>query len=282
MTSDLQALQDADFGWVQSLESVWSDEGAADAGPNQAFVDALVGELSKLTTSPNPPGRVLLGQAGIGKTHFMGVLRRRAWAQGNWFVMLDVVGITDFWKSAALSFVTSLLQEMPNGQRQHEAVISGVASRFKIEKEVELAFNSPDIEPKRIIDLLLRGLYKNDPVNALNHQDVFRALALLRSHDLATVGLAHAWLQGYEADETMRKSLGFVTAPPTPVQIVRGLLWVMGLAGATVIAIDQIDGVISAGDGQITSSFEGGANFTAVLSGGCSIWRLSRTEGCSF
>jgi hypothetical protein len=38
MSPELQALQDADFGWVRSLDSVWSDE-AADAGPNQDFVD---------------------------------------------------------------------------------------------------------------------------------------------------------------------------------------------------------------------------------------------------
>ena len=136
---------------------------------------------------------MLLGQAGIGKTHLVGVLRRKAWADRCWFVMLDVVGITDFWKSAALSFVTSLLQAMPDGTtRQYEAVIAGVARRFKIEKEVDIAFASPTIEPKRIVDLLVGGLLRSDPANALKHQDVFRALALLRSHDLATVGIAHA------------------------------------------------------------------------------------------
>jgi hypothetical protein len=108
--------------------------------------------------------------------------------------MLDVVGITDFWRSAALSFVTSLLQKMPDGQRQHEAVIGGVARRFKIEKEVNIVFASPTVEPKRIVDLLVKGLLRSDPANALKYQDVFRALALLRSHDLATVGIAHAWL----------------------------------------------------------------------------------------
>ena len=61
MTNELQALQDADFGWVQSLESVWSDEGATDAGPNQDYVDAIIADLKKLTKAPNPPGRALLG-----------------------------------------------------------------------------------------------------------------------------------------------------------------------------------------------------------------------------
>jgi hypothetical protein len=264
MTTELQALRDADFGWVRLLDSVWSDE-AADAGPNEDFVDDIISEVAKLTQSPNPVGRVFLGQAGIGKTHLMGVLRRRALAKGCWFVLLDVVGITDFWQSAALSFVTSLLQEMPNGQRQHEAVIGGIARRFNIEKEVNIVFASPTIEPKRIVDLLVKGLFKTAPADVLRHQDVFRALALLRSHDVATVGIAHAWLQGYDADETMRKGLGFLTPPPSPVEIVRGLMWVMSLDGPTLIGVDQIDGVLSTGGG---SEFGGAPDFTRLLTAG--------------
>lgn len=265
MNKELQALQDADFGWVQSLESVWSNDASADAGPNQEFVDALADVLHKLTTSPNPPGRVFLGQAGIGKTHLVGVLRRRAWAEGSWFVLLDVVGITDFWKSAALSFVTSLLQEMPGGQRQYEAVIARISRRFKVENEVTLAFARSEIEPKKIVDVLVGGLMKTDMANALNYRDVFRALALLHSNDLATVGIAHAWLQGYDADEETRKALGFLSPPPSPIQIVRGLLWVMGLAGPTLIAIDQIDGVLSGGG---ESEFGDTPDFTKVLTAG--------------
>jgi hypothetical protein len=42
----------------------------------------------------------------------------------------------------------------------------------------------------------------------------------------------------------------------------------MGLAGPTLIAVDQIDGVIAAGEGRNKSDFDGGMNFTALLSGG--------------
>jgi DNA helicase HerA-like ATPase len=268
MSVELQALQDADFGWVQSLDSIWSDDDPTDAGPNQDLADQIINQLSRLTTTPNPPCRAFLGQAGIGKTHFVGVLRRRAWASGAWFVMLDVVGITDFWKSTALSFVTSLLQEMPGGKRQYEAVIDGVARRFKIEKQVNIAFSHPTVQVKQVVDLLVGALIRTEPASALQHQDVFRALALLRSNDLATVSIAHAWLQGYDANETMRQSLGFLMPPPSPVEIVRGLLWVMGLAAPTLIAVDQIDGVISAGERRSPSPFDSSLDFTALLSGG--------------
>lgn len=57
MTDELLALQDADFGWVEPLETIWSDATTADAGPNQDFADQLITELAKLTAAANPPGR---------------------------------------------------------------------------------------------------------------------------------------------------------------------------------------------------------------------------------
>jgi hypothetical protein len=268
MNVELKALQDADFGWVLSQESVWSNEDVTDAGPNQDHIDKIIGEFAQLSKSPNPPCRAFLGQAGVGKTHFVGVLRQRAWAADGWFVLLELVGITDFWKSAALSFITSLLQEMPDGRRQYEAVIGGIARQFKIEKEVNIALASKSIEPKKIIDLLVGGLMRKDPANVLKHQDVFRALVLLRSHDLATIGLAHSWLQGYDVDPDLRRSLGFLTPPPSGVNVVRGLSWVMGLAGPTLIAVDQIDGVLGAGNAPAVSEFGESTTFAQRVTGG--------------
>ena len=139
MSPELQALLEADFGWARSLDSIWSDD-ATDAGPNADLLDGIITELAGLARAPNPPGRAFIGQAGIGKTHFTGVLRRRGWARGCWFVMLDVIGITNFWKSAALSFVTSLYQVMPDGRRQHEAVIGAFARSLNIEEQLDALF----------------------------------------------------------------------------------------------------------------------------------------------
>jgi hypothetical protein len=47
-------------------------------------------------------------------------------------------------------------------------------------------------------------------------------------------------------DESKRKGLGFLTAPPAPENLVRGMIWVMSLAGPTLIAIDQIDSIVTA------------------------------------
>jgi len=247
MSNALEALRAVNFDWVRSLDSIWSDEDPTSGGPNDALVDEIVTQFFRKTQSviERPRGGVLIGQSGIGKTHLVSLLRRKVWQSGGWFVLLDVLGLTDFWRSAALSFLTSLLQEMPEGRRQFEAVLAGVARRLKVEEAVEAAFRAPDIEPRKIVDLLVKGLMKSDLNNTLQHQDVFRALSLLRSSNLDTVSLAHSWLQGYDADEQARVSLGFQKPPPQPVELIRGMSWIMSLAGPTLVAVDQIDGVVN-------------------------------------
>src|ERR1700739_3333642 len=115
MSNALEALRLIDFHWTRTLESVWSDTDSVIHGPNETLVHEIVNQLHRETQAPGarPIGRVVTGQSGIGKTHLVGNLRHRVWNSGGWFILLDVLGLTDFWRSAALSFLTSLLQEMP-------------------------------------------------------------------------------------------------------------------------------------------------------------------------
>ncbi|ACA19440.1 AAA ATPase [Methylobacterium sp. 4-46] len=269
MTDALDALRRVDFDWVNTLDSVWIDAGAA-PGPNSAQAAGIVREFVRRARAPEDKlkGAILVGQSGIGKTHLVGEMRREIWRAGGWFVLLDVLGLADFWRSTALSYLTALLHRMPDGRRQCEAVLAGVARRFNVEQQVEQAFATPDIDARRVVDLLVRALTQIDMARALRHQDVFRALCLLRASDVGVVGLAHAWLQGHDADEEARRALGFRSAPPPPAELVAGMSWVMSLAGPTLVAVDQIDGVVSPASAALGEDFEPGPNLAAVLTAG--------------
>ncbi|MCJ2095779.1 ATP-binding protein [Methylobacterium sp. J-072] len=269
MTDALDALRRVDFDWVRTLDSIWVDT-APIGSPNERLVPGLVADLHAKARKPadRAIGRVFVGPAGVGKTHLVGQLRREAWRTGAWFVPLDVLGLTDFWRSAALSFVTALLQKMPDGRRQSDAVLAGVARRFGVETQVEAAFNTPNIDARRIVDVLVTALMRVDAARALKHLDVFRALCLLRSQDFGVVGLAHAWLQGYEADPVERAALGFKTPPPAPVELVRGMSWIMALSGPTLIAVDQIDGIIESSRLAAEDGLDAEAGLAEVLAAG--------------
>jgi hypothetical protein len=272
MSNALHALRLVDFSYARTLESVWSDTDPVIHGPNETLASRIAEQFhgETQTAAARPVGRVVTGQSGIGKTHLVSSLRHRVWDSGGWFVLLDVLGLTDFWRTTALSFLTSLLQEMPGGRRQFEVVLAGVARKFKVESHVEEAFNTPGIEPRMIVDTLVKGLMKVDMANTLRHQDVFRALCLLRSSDVDAVSLAHSWLQGYDADEQARAAFGFRTPPPAPVELVRGMSWVMSLTGPTLVAVDQIDGIVNPSSvaGQESDDLGGMQGLAEVLAAG--------------
>ena len=268
MSDALDALRGVDFDWVRTLDSIWTDTPPT-GGPNEARVPEIVADLHRAKKPADRVlGQVLVGASGIGKTHLVGQIRQEVWRSGGWFVPLDVLGLTDFWRSAALSFVTALLQTMPDGRRQSDAVLAGVARRFKVEKEVEIAFNTPKMDARRIVDVLVKALMSVDTGRALKHLDVFRALCLLRSQNFMVVALAHAWLQGYDADPAERANLGFTTPPPAPVELVRGMSWIMALSGPTLVAIDQIDGLIESSRLASESGIEAEAGLAEVLAAG--------------
>jgi hypothetical protein len=112
MNEALPAFRLVDFNWVRDLQSIWSDTGFQVGELHKPLADELINDFLVETRKPtnNPIGRIILGQPGAGKTHLLGTLRRRVWDAGGWFVLLDIIGITDFWATTAFGVLKSLHQ----------------------------------------------------------------------------------------------------------------------------------------------------------------------------
>jgi hypothetical protein len=252
MKTALRALRAVDFNWTHDLQSVWSDPVFQVDELHDALIDRIIDDFFTRTKrmTDNPIGQVILGEAGAGKTHLIGTLRRHVWKANGWFVLLDIIGITDFWATAALGFLNSLHQSMPGGRAQYEAILSAVVRSVPLDTATRKTIAEWEKKPEKTrldtVDLFLKLLRRVDPANATKHQDVVRALLLLGSDDSDANNMAYCWLQGLDVDETRRKALKFLGAPPPYPELVRGMLWVMSLAGPTLIAVDQIDAIVSA------------------------------------
>jgi hypothetical protein len=96
-----------------------------------------------------------------------------------------------------------------------------------------------------LVKTFIVALSRKDRVKTLQHGDVVRALVLLISDDLECASIAHAWLQGMELDDAELRGLGFVSLRKPAIEIVRGISWLLSLVGPTMIAVDQIDPIIS-------------------------------------
>lgn len=252
MNEALLAFRAVDFNWTHDLQSVWKDPPFQVDDLHKPAIDDIMADFLSGTRreTANPIGRVVLGEAGAGKTHLVGTLRRRVWQEGGWFVLIDIIGITDFWATAALGFVNSLHQPMPaTGLTQYQAVRQAIATQIPLESaDSDMVRWEDDLPRNRLheIDLFLHLLSGVDLHGTRRHQDVVRALWLLDSNDWDASNLAYCWLQGLDVDEVKRRELRFLGAPPRHDELVRGMLWVMSLAGPTLIAVDQIDSIVSA------------------------------------
>jgi hypothetical protein len=270
MSPAFLALRAVDFNWTHALHDVWSDPLFHVEDLHKATVDSIMDEFSLWTARPDssPIGRVISGRAGAGKTHLIGTLRRRVWEMHGWFVLLDIVGISEFWATAALGFVESLSRRMPGGLPQHKAVISGVLDALSLDPVARRAIAGQNIGPLitklDAIDLFLNMLRQVDFATTLKHQDVVRALILLDAEDSQVSALAYSWLLGADVDEGMRRVLKVAAVQPRPVDIVRGMLWIMSLAGPTLIAVDQIDSIVSEANVPVLSDVFGGRSSLGV------------------
>src|SRR5262245_32735139 len=249
----LEALRSVNFDWTRQLKSVWRDPVYHVPSLHQRTLDDIIDYFADKTRDPDvsdePLGRVIVGPAGYGKTHLIGELRRRIWERGDWFVLLDFIGIKDFWSSVALGFLNSLQVRMPNGKTQSDQVVLQIAQSLGIDQELAAIAQCQPGEPRdpiaEQVRLFTRSLARRYPDGISQHRDVVTALVLLLSDDLDCQSIAHCWLQGMKRDLDEVGHLGFV-GENSPMKVVQGLSWVMSLAAPTLIAVDQIDGIVTA------------------------------------
>ncbi len=130
MTAELDAFRSINFVWTRQLKSIWRDQPYHVAAIHRGVLDDLLTYFVTNTRDRDPDneplGRIVVGPAGLGKTHLMGELRRNVWEFEGTFILLDLVGIKDFWSSVALGFLNSLQVRLPDGRTQYDRLISGL------------------------------------------------------------------------------------------------------------------------------------------------------------
>lgn len=255
--SQLAAFAAVNFDWTRQLKSVWREspyEVPALHAQSTRDILAYFDRETEATEPDNEPrGCVVLGPAGHGKTHLMGRLRHAVWARSGWFVLLDLVGVKDFWSSVALGFLNSLQVKSPDGMTQYDRLILALAELLGIAGNVRAVAGSHgqgsgDLMPE-LARLFRNALARRYRAEIAMHRDVVTALILLASDDLDQHSIAHAWLQGMTLDPQDLRPLGFIGVSD-PMTVVKGLSWLMSLVGPTLIAVDQIDAIVSAANTQ--------------------------------
>ena len=265
MAIELDTIRSMNFDWAMHLHGVWKQPSCDVPELHSAVREQLVQRLRFLATQDSlqcPLGWIITGSGGGGKTHLLSFLRRETHQRHMSFVLVDMTDVHDFWETVLLGYLDSLHQPTPQGRTQHEAILQRVFELLvpiqPADQVVSALATASVPEIHKFTTLLLNALHRIHPGETVQYQHIIRAFVAMHSGEFAIAGLALSWLQGHAIQEDDLRSLGMAVEPHKPLDIVRGLSWFMSIAGPTVLALDQLDPIVTqlniAAQGEMTET----------------------------
>jgi hypothetical protein len=200
-------------------------------------------ELARAGNDASPIGVVIEGQRGSGKTHLLGWLRDRVQREGGFFILVDLLDVSDFFQNAVRSTVESLCRAGDGGESQLKLFLRRLANEVGVQRNVRRAVAGDTLLTRKTLDAFVDAIRRHDRVVGRECQDVLRALVLLAAEDLRAQDAGDAFFTSVDDDALTR--WGVRRIERTPQQLVRDISRLLALTGPTVIAVDQIDTLIA-------------------------------------
>jgi Helicase HerA, central domain len=196
----------------------------------------------------SPLGVVIQGPSGAGKTHMLGMVRERTQREGGYFFLISLLDGKAFWESAALALASGLLQQTADGPTQLTVFLDRLGALLGLSQEVRDVISGTSGTPTpAVLDEFISALRRRSRSLGQEARDTARALVLYGSADYAASDIGQGYLNSLDPDESSdgRSRWGIGRVSRTPQQIVHDVSRLLALTGPTVIAIDQIDILIS-------------------------------------
>ncbi|MGK3986490.1 hypothetical protein WME99_25820 [Sorangium sp. So ce136] len=248
----LKAFEAIDFQSTQNLDSVWQDPRYDVPSLHQKGRREVLAKVRSMAASQetgSPLGWVFVGPAGIGKTHMLSAIRREILKVPASFVLVHMTDVHDFWETVLLGFIDSLQRPAGTMDRtQGQLIVQHIAAQVRGGDGSAMTRELATLRPPKLVnemDALVQGLGRAHRAQTLKHADTLRALVLLNSDDMELSNLGYAWLQGHGVDESDMKKFDFNIREKRPSAVVEGLSWLTSLRCPTVIAIDQLDAIVT-------------------------------------
>lgn len=254
----LDVLRSVDFDWTMHVRGVWTDSRFSAPDLNKEFREDILQDFSRLIHSKESfslLGRVILGPAGAGKTHFLGELRKEVFRRSAGFVLVDMTDVDDFFETVAFGYLTSLGQPWLHGTTQARAVFYHLLGMVNVTLDgkkltrqglIEKIPGLTSLQVQQLREKIIFLLRKKYPEQAAPPSvDVIRAFLLFNSEDFREKDLGYLWLQGHSIGEEERRAHGFNLAGARHSDIIRGLSWLMSLKFPVLLALDQFDAIVA-------------------------------------
>jgi Helicase HerA, central domain len=238
-----RVLASLQLGWITSSDDVWA---GAEVYVPQLHQGRTVREIVsgiEAARRSDPPGLVLEGGQGTGKTQLLGWVRECVQRDGGYFFLITLAHGETFWEGVLEAMLDSLNRpHAGGGDRQLEVLLGRLGELAGSSRTVQAVVQGR--RSTRVgLDRYAGDLGGRTGLRA-EVRDTARALAMYRSEDIAAQDVARAYFQGDELDAEARAEYGLGGAPG-PERAVRHLSQILALTGHSVIALDQLDPLIS-------------------------------------
>ncbi len=243
------ALRSVRLSWAPTYEEVW--DSAADMHVDglhtdvwEDLEDALGDAVA--STGASPTGLVITGNAGTGKTHLLTRFRDEVQSAGHYFVLLELLDASDFWRAALTSLRSSLLRPARDHETQLAQLLWLLSDEAGLSRAHRREFSGDAVPTPEGLDALVAAMSRRRP-QVRQYHGVLRALVLLASPDTRLADLGSAFLDDIEVEETAAERLhwGLPAHGFAAVETVRAISAFMAETGATVFAVDQIDTLLA-------------------------------------
>jgi hypothetical protein len=236
------------FNWAPTPEAVWAQPQAHVAELNQSVLNAVMAAFTDadVDRTSNPLGVVITGQQGAGKTHMLGAVRAEVQRRGGYFFLVSLVHGKNFWQNIVQNLREGLYHSGPDGLQQLTALLHRLADRLMLPDAVRYQVIGQKPITKEVLDHIVDALRGADPVHGWGCRHTARALILLAAEDQAVREIGESYLRsGSEAMLGERIQWGIHPDPQPAHEIVREVSALLAMTGSSVLAIDQIDTLIS-------------------------------------
>ncbi|MET8998204.1 DUF87 domain-containing protein [Amycolatopsis sp. NPDC004169] len=244
---EMRALANLSFDWADTPDHVWQDSPYHVDGLHVDALHALETGIRDATSSdgPSPVGLVLQGLKGVGKTHLLGLVRRRVHRARGYFFLDDVTAAEAFWENTAEALRQGLARPDDSGESQLRRFLLRVCLRAQVDAEVEARIRHGRGLTVEDVEAFVDGVAKLDEMVADECGDTARALVLIASRDRKDKYIGEDYLDGDTELTSEARQWNIYSRPKPSRTLVREITRLLALTGPVVIAVDQLDTLIS-------------------------------------
>jgi hypothetical protein len=210
----------------------------------QTILDAI--DEARDSTDGSPVGVVVQGQRGSGKTHLLGWVREQVQRQDGYFFLVSLLDGTRFWHSVAHSMLNGLTRQVDGHETQLRIFLRRVTLLTGVPFAARQAAIGDVPLDRDAVDATLEALHRYNPEVAMACRHTARALIMYNAGDFRAREIGNNFLlSGEECEPGERAPWGLPREVYPPEGVVGEISWLLSLTGPSVVAVDQIDGLLA-------------------------------------